>query len=169
MDNPFINETTQTEKEVNEHKEQFEDDEIDTSNVIYIAAVIASLGGLLFGYDIGIISGAKIQIQKEIGLSCLQIELIVAMLPVGAFVASLGGGKLRICEKIVKLTYEESLFLKPKITKTFEKSEQNLLSYYQLCSCQRAQTTEGFLNPNLKGTQVVQFQKVFLKPEFPFY
>ena len=60
---------------------------------------LASLGGLLFGYDIGIISGAKIQIQKEIGLSCLQIELIVAMLPVGAFVASLGGGKFLIASE----------------------------------------------------------------------
>ena len=62
--------------------------------MIYVAAVIAALGGLLFGYDIGIISGAKIQIQKEMDFTCVQIEVIVAMLPVGAFVASLGGGKM---------------------------------------------------------------------------
>lgn len=46
--------------------------------------------------DIGLISslpsGAKIQIQNELGLSCTQIELIVAMLPVGAVFASLSGG-----------------------------------------------------------------------------
>jgi len=81
-------------KEFDESKGNFNDEEYDVSNMIYVAAVIAALGGLLFGYDIGIISGAKIQIQKEIGLSCVQIELIVAMLPVGAFVASLGGGGL---------------------------------------------------------------------------
>ena len=71
-----------------------EEEDHDTSNVIYVAAVIAALGGLLFGYDIGIISGAKIQIQKEMDFTCVQIEVIVAMLPVGAFVASLGGVKI---------------------------------------------------------------------------
>ena len=65
----------------------------DTSSMTYVAAVIAALGGLLFGYDIGIISGAKTQIQYEIGLTCTQIEAIVAMLPVGAMLASLLAGK----------------------------------------------------------------------------
>ena len=69
-----------------------EDEDPEPSNVTYVAAVIAALGGLLFGYDIGIISGAKIQIQKEIGLSCVQIQLIVVMLPVGAMVASILAG-----------------------------------------------------------------------------
>ena len=68
-------------------------DDHDPSAMIYVAAVIAALGGLLFGYDIGIISGAKTQIQYEIDLNCLQIESIVAMLPVGAMIASLFGGK----------------------------------------------------------------------------
>ena len=83
----------QNNNDENDQEENTVDDPNATSNVIYVAAVIAALGGLLFGYDIGIISGAKIQIQKEIDLSCFQIELIVAMLPVGAFVASLGGGE----------------------------------------------------------------------------
>jgi hypothetical protein len=68
----------------------------EPSAMVYIAAVVASIGGLLFGYDIGVISGAKIQIQSELGLSCGQVESIVAMLPFGAFVASLiGGNRLR--------------------------------------------------------------------------
>ena len=37
----------------------------------------------------GIISGAKPQLQEELGLSCNQIEGAVSMLPLGAFVASL--------------------------------------------------------------------------------
>ena len=68
------------------------EEEHDPSAMIYVAAVIAALGGLLFGYDIGIISGAKTQIQKELLLSCTQIESIVAMLPVGAMIASFLGG-----------------------------------------------------------------------------
>lgn len=75
-------------------EDESNDDEHDASSVIYVAAVIAALGGLLFGYDIGVISGAKIQIQKEIGLTCLQTESIVAMLPVGAMIASLVAGGL---------------------------------------------------------------------------
>lgn len=64
----------------------------EPSGIVYVAACVAAIGGLLFGYDIGIISGAKTQMQVELQLSCLQIESIVAMLPLGAFVASLLGG-----------------------------------------------------------------------------
>ena len=42
----------------------------------------------------GIISGAKPQLQTELGLSCSQIQGAVSMLPLGAFVASLCCGIL---------------------------------------------------------------------------
>ena len=60
--------------------------------IVYFAAVTAAVGGLLFGYDMGVISGAKTPMQRELGLSCSQLEMIVAFLPVGAFFASLVGG-----------------------------------------------------------------------------
>ena len=91
-----------------DQKEPSESESIDPepSNVTYVAAVIAALGGLLFGYDIGVISGAKIQIQKEVGLSCAQIETVVAMLPIGAMVASLLAGKKSFL--IERVTHDKS-------------------------------------------------------------
>ena len=41
----------------------------------------------------GIISGAKSQMQKSLGLSCSKLELVVSLLPVGGFIASITGGK----------------------------------------------------------------------------
>ena len=43
-------------------------------------------------YNIGVISGAKTPMQRDMALSCSHIEVVVAFLPVGAFVASLVGG-----------------------------------------------------------------------------
>ena len=40
----------------------------------------------------GIISGAKSQMQKSLGLSCSNLEWVVSLLPVGGFVASITGG-----------------------------------------------------------------------------
>ena len=44
------------------------------------------------GYDMGIISGAKSQMQQSLGLSCSNLEWVVSLLPVGGFIASLTGG-----------------------------------------------------------------------------
>ncbi|XP_069128335.1 solute carrier family 2, facilitated glucose transporter member 12-like [Argopecten irradians] len=57
-----------------------------------LAAVMASLGGILFGYDIGIISGAVLQLQEQFCLSCFQRELVVSIMLVGAMLGSLFGG-----------------------------------------------------------------------------
>lgn len=66
----------------------------EPSAIVYVAACVAAVGGLLFGYDMGIISGAKVQMQRDLGLQCWHISAIVAFLPVGAFFASLVGGYL---------------------------------------------------------------------------
>lgn len=64
----------------------------DAPAIVYVAAITAALGGLLFGYDIGVISGAKGPMRRELGFSCRQIEAVVAFLPLGACLASLIGG-----------------------------------------------------------------------------
>jgi SP family galactose:H+ symporter-like MFS transporter len=61
---------------------------------VYLAAAFAALGGLLFGYDTGVISGALIFITKEFALSTFQQELIVSIVLAGAIVGALTGGSL---------------------------------------------------------------------------
>jgi SP family galactose:H+ symporter-like MFS transporter len=60
---------------------------------IYVAALFAALGGLLFGYDTGVISGALIFIRKAFGLSTFQQELVVSVVLVGAAAGALLGGR----------------------------------------------------------------------------
>ena len=61
---------------------------------VYLAAGFAALGGLLFGYDTGVISGAVIFIKKDFALSTFPQELVVSMVLAGATVGALSGGKL---------------------------------------------------------------------------
>jgi SP family galactose:H+ symporter-like MFS transporter len=61
---------------------------------VYLAAAFAALGGLLFGYDTGVISGALIFIKKEFALSIFEQELIVSIVLAGAIVGAFSGGRL---------------------------------------------------------------------------
>lgn len=59
---------------------------------VYYAVGIAALGGLLFGYDTGVISGAILFIARQFHLSSTMEEIVVSAVLVGAVVgASLGG------------------------------------------------------------------------------
>jgi len=51
---------------------------------VYIAASFAALGGLLFGYDTGVISGALIFIKREFGLTTVAEEIVVSGVLLGA-------------------------------------------------------------------------------------
>ena len=60
---------------------------------VYIAAVFAALGGLLFGYDTGVISGALIFIKREFGLTTAAEEIVVSGVLLGATIGAIVGGK----------------------------------------------------------------------------
>ena len=45
---------------------------------VYLAAAFAALGGLLFGYDTGVISGAELFFRNEFALSTFALEVIVS-------------------------------------------------------------------------------------------
>ncbi|HEY0702477.1 MAG TPA: MFS transporter, partial [Candidatus Acidoferrales bacterium] len=66
----------------------------ESTTFVYVAAAFAALGGLLFGYDTGVISGALIFIQKSFSLSVFHQGLVVSVVLVGAAIGALGGGKL---------------------------------------------------------------------------
>jgi len=56
--------------------------------------VISTLGGLLFGYDTGVISGALLYMRDDLQLSSLEEGFVVSSLLFGAAFGALGGGKL---------------------------------------------------------------------------
>jgi SP family galactose:H+ symporter-like MFS transporter len=60
--------------------------------LVYLAAVFAAVGGLLSGYDTGVISGALPFIKNSFTLSTFQQGLVVSIVLVGAAVAAISGG-----------------------------------------------------------------------------
>src|SRR5260370_6535994 len=68
--------------------------EAPETGFVFAAAGFAALGGLLFGYDTGVISGALIFIRSQFGLSTFQQELVVSVVLIGAAVGALSGGRL---------------------------------------------------------------------------
>src|SRR3984957_16070763 len=61
---------------------------------VYLAATFAALGGLLFGYDTGVISGAELFFRSEFSLSTFALEVIVSGVLAGAAIGALIGGRL---------------------------------------------------------------------------
>ena len=57
-------------------------------------AVVASLGGLLFGYDTGVISGALLYIRDSFGLSVTMQGVVTSAVLVGAATGAASGGLL---------------------------------------------------------------------------
>src|ERR1700744_6333776 len=72
--------------------------EVDPRHVrrpVAVSAAITALGGLLFGYDTGVVSGALLFVKKDFGgLSSFQQELITSLLLVGAVVGALLAGRV---------------------------------------------------------------------------
>jgi sugar porter (SP) family MFS transporter len=62
---------------------------------VALSAGVTALGGLLFGYDTGVVSGALLFLQKDFGgLSSFQEELVTSLLLVGAVVGALLAGRV---------------------------------------------------------------------------
>ncbi|XP_072553466.1 solute carrier family 2, facilitated glucose transporter member 12 [Salminus brasiliensis] len=62
--------------------------------LVVFAVSVASLSGLMLGYELGLISGALLQLREVLALSCPQQEQAVGALLLGAFLLSVFGGSI---------------------------------------------------------------------------
>ncbi|XP_045068884.1 LOW QUALITY PROTEIN: solute carrier family 2, facilitated glucose transporter member 12 [Coregonus clupeaformis] len=60
--------------------------------LVVLAAVAASLSGLMLGYELGLTSGVLLQLRGVLSLSCREQELLVGSLLLGCLVISMAGG-----------------------------------------------------------------------------
>lgn len=63
-----------------------------TPKLVYLVTAITAIGGLLFGYDTGVISGALLFIEKDFSLSALAEGVVVSAILVGAIIGALLAG-----------------------------------------------------------------------------
>jgi sugar porter (SP) family MFS transporter len=66
----------------------------NSSWFIYIIAAVGAMGGMLFGYDTGVISSAILFIKKQFMLSSTMEEVVVSIVLFGAVIGAAIGGKL---------------------------------------------------------------------------
>ncbi|CAL9683172.1 unnamed protein product [Knipowitschia caucasica] len=65
-----------------------------TPGFVYMLAVFSALGGFMFGYDTGVISGAMLLLKRELALSALWQEVLISSTVAAAAVCALLGGFL---------------------------------------------------------------------------
>ncbi|GCE13892.1 sugar porter family MFS transporter [Tengunoibacter tsumagoiensis] len=61
---------------------------------VYLIAIVAALGGFLFGYDTGVISGALLYLKQDFALNSTQQEIAVSSVLIGSILGAVAGGRL---------------------------------------------------------------------------
>jgi major inositol transporter-like SP family MFS transporter len=64
------------------------------SRFVVLAAVVAAIGGALFGYDTGVISGAILFIRPAFELTTSQVELVVSTVLIGATLGAIASARV---------------------------------------------------------------------------
>ncbi len=83
---------------ISSEKSAFNDLSQRTRTFVVRAGLIASLGGLAFGYDLGNVAGALPLLEKEMNFDHDMSELFVATMPIGAAFGTTIGGWM--CDKM---------------------------------------------------------------------
>ncbi|XP_064795086.1 proton myo-inositol cotransporter-like [Oncorhynchus masou masou] len=83
---------TSTQDLEREARKQFQQDV--TPAFVYVLAAFSALGGFLFGYDTGVISGAMLLLKREMNLSAVWQEVLISSTVASAALSALAGGLL---------------------------------------------------------------------------
>ncbi|MFJ6851857.1 sugar porter family MFS transporter [Streptomyces sp. NPDC091271] len=67
-----------------------------TPAAVYAVSAVSALGGLLFGYDTGIISGALLHLREDLDLTSREQEIVVSVILLGAMAGALVSGRLAV-------------------------------------------------------------------------
>ena len=97
------------------HRQQHETEQAEPSKqpapgynrfLVFFASGVTAIGGLLFGFDTGVISGAQLFLQKDFALNSVTQEIAVSAVLLGAIFGSAIAGKLSDAfgRKIIILT-----------------------------------------------------------------
>jgi len=70
------------------------DTKTDAKLFVYLATAVAALGGMLFGYDVGVISGAILFVKKDFSLSPGLEEIVISSVLLGSLIGAIAGGVL---------------------------------------------------------------------------
>lgn len=93
--------------------------------LLYVLTGFAALGGFLFGYDTGVVSGAEVFIREDLGLRTGQIELVVSITVLfAAFGAAVSGMPLQVfgrrciimCASLLYCSGSVAIGLAPNLT-----------------------------------------------------
>ena len=76
---------------------------------VFKVAVLSAIGGFLFGYDTGIVSGAMVYIKTDLGLDYEWQELVISITILGAWIFSLVAAQLATIYGRKKVIYAASI------------------------------------------------------------
>jgi len=76
------------------HQPRSMGDKTKIPGYVYLVGAVAALGGLLFGYDTGVVSGAQVFLVKSFHLNSTTQEIAVSAVLIGTIIGAACGGKL---------------------------------------------------------------------------
>ena len=94
MGRPFHKQHTQQESASKQAEHSSVSNHNYHASTVYVFALVAALGSLLFGYDTGLISGAELYLRKDFSLKPLEEEFVVSATLIGGIIGAAISGKL---------------------------------------------------------------------------